>query len=120
VALDHRRKAYRKISPKIWAIMLLAIFVNAMLMEGLHHHANSGCKSNIEKVHAENQLDTAKLKCKICEVLKNHSHFFDVPPPVTFIVYSDITVSVSFVYIDKHPDAYILSAANKGPPSLSA
>lgn len=102
--------------------MLLAIFVNAMLMECLHQHqdAYSDCKSYTEKVHAEKQLNIAKLKCKICEVLKNHSHFYDVPAPIALILYSDEPVGTSFVYIDKHPDAYLLSATNKGPPSLES
>jgi hypothetical protein len=100
--------------------MLLAIFVNAILIECLHQDADSSCKSYIEKVHNENQLDIAKLKCKLCEVLKSQSHFYDVPAPFTFIVYIDVTVGAFFINIDKHPNAYIHAAANKGPPSLSA
>lgn len=91
-------------------------------MECVHHHqdAYTNCKPNTEKVHTENQLDAAKLKCKLCDVLKNQSHFYDVSAAFTFVLYADDTIEKSFVYIDKHPVAFILSAANKGPPILTA
>ena len=112
---------YRKqIFSRLWAILLLAIFVNALLIEGIHHHqdTNDDCTSKIENVKSYKQVDVAKLKCKLCDVLKNQSHFYDVPTPVTILVYLDQPKENTFVYIDKHPDAYILAAANKGPPSF--
>jgi len=121
-ALDYRGNTYRKqLFTRVWAVLLLVIFVNALLIEGIHHHqdTNDDCsKASIENVKSYQQFDVTKLKCKLCEVLKNQSHFYDVPAPVAILVYLDQPKENTFVYINKHPDAYILAAANKGPPSF--
>lgn len=116
-------KYRREFFARIWAVLLLAVFLNATLIESLHHHGVEKTvysKQGSDRSHADQQLGSAKLKCKLCEVLKHRSHFFELPAPVA--VYLPITKpSVkTCVYLIKHPIAYILSCANKGPPSLVA
>jgi hypothetical protein len=121
VALNHSVYKYRReIFARIWAVLLLAIFLNATLIESLHHHgAEKPAHSKVYSKH-NTTLDSAKLKCKLCEVLKHQSHFFDLPAPVTFTLISNKPGIKPCVYLMKHPVAYILSCANKGPPSLMA
>jgi hypothetical protein len=108
---------------RISAVLLLAIFLSAMLVEGLHQHQDQlgNCKSKIEQAeHMEPQIHVAKLKCKLCEVWKSQSHYFDVPSATNFILFAAVLQENIPVYAEKHPDRYILAATNKGPPSLMA
>jgi len=112
-----------KIFSRIWATLLLVIFVNAILIESLHHHG-------VEKSTTENQcinggrlvkqLTAAKVKCKLCEVLKHQSHFFNLPAPIALALPAAKPAVKIHSYLLKHPVAFILSCSNKGPPNLVA
>ncbi|MDQ0638252.1 hypothetical protein QF042_001817 [Pedobacter sp. W3I1] len=111
----------REIFARIWAVLLLAIFLNATLIESLHHHGTektSYSKQSSGQTHPLKQLDSAKLKCKLCEVLKHRSHFFDLPAPTAFTLPLVKPAIKPCSYLMRHAVAYILSCANKGPPSL--
>ncbi|WP_230150697.1 hypothetical protein [Pedobacter sp. Bi27] len=114
---------YRKeIFARIWAVLLLAVFLNATLIESLHHHGaeKTGYSKQSSQMYPLKQLSSAKLKCKLCEVLKHRSHFFDVPAPIAFALPVVKPTIKPCVYLMRHPVAYILCCANKGPPSLMA
>ncbi|WP_426325109.1 hypothetical protein [Pedobacter sp. R-06] len=108
---------------RIWAVLLLAVFLNATLIESLHHHGaekTGYSKQSCSEAHLLKQLSSAKLKCKLCEVLKHRSHFFDLPAPIAFALREVKPTIKPCVYLMRHPVAYILCCANKGPPSLMA
>ncbi|QNN40419.1 hypothetical protein [Pedobacter roseus] len=114
-------KYRRELFARIWALLLLSIFLNATLIESLHHHVAgkvSYCKQSSASAHQ--QLDSAKLKCKLCEVLKHRSHFFDLPAPITFALSIVKPEVKSCIYFEQHTSAYLLSCTNKGPPRLGA
>jgi hypothetical protein len=115
---------YRKeIFARIWAVLLLAVFLNATLIESLHHHGvekTSCSKQSSGQSCSLKQLSSAKLKCKLCEVLKHRSHFFDLPAPIAFALPVVKPKIKPCVYLMRHSLTYILSCANKGPPSLMA
>ncbi|MGM9478749.1 hypothetical protein ACS5PU_20160 [Pedobacter sp. GSP4] len=111
-----------EIFARLWAILLLAVFLNAMLIESLHHHEaekTTYSKQGFKQKDVQ-QLNTAKLKCKLCEVVKHRSHFFELPIPTLSLLPLNEVGSNRAVYLMGHPIAYILSCANKGPPSLVA
>lgn len=117
--LEQVSAKYRKqIFSKVWAILLLAIFVNALLIEALHHHEPEISYEKHSVQNALKQLSAAKVKCKLCEVLKHQSHFYDLQPAINVLSTSTKPKVKTAVYLLKHPVAYISSCANKGPPSL--
>ena len=91
-----------------------------MLIEGLHSHEPETLLKKHGIENSSKQLTTLKLKCKLCEVLKHHNHFYDFPSLVNFSIKSIKPERKTFAHILKHPTAYILTCANKGPPTLSA
>ncbi|RQO76640.1 hypothetical protein DBR40_12170 [Pedobacter sp. KBW01] len=112
-----------KIFSRIWALLILVIFVNATLVESLHDHRAE--KSNTEnqylsKGHPIKQLSTPKLKCKLCEVLKHRAHFFNIPSPTPLALPITKPVFKTDGYLFKHTVVFILSCSNKGPPALIA
>ncbi|WP_167295234.1 hypothetical protein [Pedobacter sp. SG908] len=122
--MKHSVYTYRKeIFARIWAVLLLAVFLNATLIESLHHHGaekTGYSKQSYSEAHLLKQLSSAKLKCKWCEVLKHRSHFFDSPAPIAFALSVVKPTIKACVYLMRYPVAYILCCANKGPPSLKA
>lgn len=120
--LEHPRKQYRKqVFTQLLAFMLLSLFVSAIVIEGLHHHHDqfTSCKTKVTAHHDGQELHIAKVTCKLCEVIKQQSHFYLVPEPVVQQVYINETTPITFAYITQHPDAYIHAATNKGPPSYA-
>jgi hypothetical protein len=111
----------KQIISRVWAFLLLGLFVNALIIQGLHHHHSqdqfSSYKSKIEKTHEGTQVHSAKINCKLCEVLKQQSHFYDLPAPVKPTLLLEESKDLTFGYLPQHSVAYIHSAANKGPPS---
>ncbi|RBQ07964.1 hypothetical protein DRW42_10245 [Pedobacter miscanthi] len=100
--------------------MLLAVFLNASLIESLHHHAEKASYGKQKSGFSHQQLSSAKLKCKLCEVVKHRSHFFDLPSPTLPGLPIDQPLIRSCIYQLKHTSAYLLSCTNKGPPGLEA
>ncbi|MBB6237451.1 hypothetical protein HDC90_002073 [Pedobacter sp. AK013] len=115
-------KYRREIFARIWAVLLLAVFLNATLIESLHHHGaeKTSYSKQSSLAYPLKQLGSAKLKCKLCEVLKHRSHFFDVPAPTAFALPLVKPTLKPCIYLMRHAVAYLLSCANKGPPSLMA
>jgi hypothetical protein len=101
---------------------LLALFVNALGIQGLHHHHApdqfTAYHSKVEKPFGATQVHSAKLACELCEVIKHQSHFYDLPVPVGPLLVLEESRELTFGYLPQHPVASILAAANKGPPSL--
>ncbi|WP_293741449.1 hypothetical protein [uncultured Pedobacter sp.] len=119
--MNHSKSKYRReIFSRIWAILLLGVFLNATLIESLHHHAAKHSVNHTSHSKYNAQLVSAKLTCKLCEVLKHQSHFFDRPLPLAFLLPINKPGIKPCVYLIKQPVAYIISFSNKGPPSLMA
>ncbi len=119
--LEPAKALYRKhLFSKVRAILLLVIFVNALLIEGLHHHEQEITPKKAGIAYQTKQLNAVKVKCKLCEVLKHHSHFFHLPAACAFPVQLVKPVNRVFVYTMKHTGAYLLACTNKGPPFLTA
>lgn len=115
----YRKKQFTSIK----AFLLLILFTAAQLIQALHHHeqdASGYSNSRFEQVHSSAQFKTNKINCKLCEVLKQQAHHYTLPLPYTMVVKEEIALNFYFKYLRKHPVVYILSAANKGPPSLIA
>lgn len=114
----------KQIITQVWAFLLLGLFVNALIIQGLHHHDSqdqfTSYESKIEKSHKGNQFHSAKINCKLCEMVKHQSHFYDLPTPLRSILVLEESMELTFGYLPRHPIAYIQLAANKGPPSLPA
>ncbi|KEQ29673.1 hypothetical protein N180_20490 [Pedobacter antarcticus 4BY] len=119
--LKNQVNPYRKQLSQFLAFLLLGLFVNAMVIEGLHHHNSqdqfSSCKSALDKTQGDTQLHSAKVNCKLCEVIKHQSQFYNLPSVVSPVLAPVETAKPVFSYLPPHPTAYILAAANKGPPS---
>jgi hypothetical protein len=113
-------KYRREIFTRIWAVLILAVFLNATLIESLHRHATKDASQHTSHSKYNAQLVTAKLTCKLCEVLKHHSHFFYHPAPIAYLLPLNKPGIKPCAYLMKRPIAYILSFSNKGPPSLMA
>jgi hypothetical protein len=100
----------------------LGLFVNALIIQCLHHHyiqdQSSTTKSKTEKVRTGTQVHSAKISCKLCELIKRQSHFYDLPAPINPVLIFGASNTQTFCHLTQHPVAYIHSAANKGPPSL--
>ncbi len=121
VALNHQTYRYRsQFFARLWAFLLLAVFLNATLIESLHHHAEKVSYGKQKSGFSDQQLSSTKLKCKLCEVVKHRSHFFDLPSPAFPGLPIDQPVAKSFIYQLKHTSAYLLLCTNKGPPGLKA
>jgi len=121
--LEKRKKQYRKqLLTQLWAIFLLVLFINAILIEGLHRHQDQleYCKTKVQKHHNGTEIHTAKAICKLCEVTKQQSHFYVLPVPHHQASILIPQSEIIFAYIPQHPVAYIQLAANKGPPSQVA
>ncbi|WP_090500043.1 hypothetical protein [Pedobacter terrae] len=119
--MKHSKYKYRReIFSRIWAVLLLAVLLNANLIESLHHHAAKDASHHTSHSKYNAQLISAKLTCKLCEVLKHHSHFFYRPAPPAFLLPINKPGIKPCIYFIKQPVAYILSYSNKGPPSLMA
>ncbi|WP_406823431.1 hypothetical protein [Pedobacter sp. KACC 23697] len=119
--MKHSKYTYRReIFTRIWAILLLGVFLNATLIESLHHHTAKDTPHHTSYSKYNAQLVSAKLKCKLCEVLKHQSHFFDRPVPLAFLLPINKPGIKPCAYLMKQPVAYILSFSNKGPPDLMA
>ena len=120
--LEYQRNRYRQhLLTQIWALLLLLIFASAMAIEGFHNHGHDqsdSCNVQVEKTKSATQLKIAKTNCKLCEIIKHRSHFYYLPPPLAVILPLEKPLERTFSYLEKHPVSYILSAANKGPPSL--
>jgi len=100
--------------------LLLAVFLNTALIDSLHHHEAKAKSHRTSHLKYNAQLVSAKLTCKLCEVLKHQSHIFDRPAPLAFLLAVNKPGIKSCVYLIKQPVAYILSYSNKGPPGLMA
>jgi hypothetical protein len=111
-----------EILSRSWAFLLLALFVNALGIQGLHHHHApdqfTAYHSKVEKQFGATQVHSAKFACELCEVIKHQSQFYDLPVPVGSLLVLEDSGELTFGYLPQHPVAYILAAANKGPPSL--
>jgi len=122
--LDKAVNLYRKKRfTQIRAFLLLVLFTSALLIQALHYHeqdVTDSCKSKYEKVQASTQFKTNKVNCKLCEIVKHQSHHYTLPISNTTVVKREIPFNHHFRYFQKHPVAYILAAANKGPPSFIA
>ncbi|MFC1222897.1 hypothetical protein ACFE6N_03755 [Pedobacter sp. BG31] len=119
--MKHSKYKYRReIFPRIWAILLLGVFLNATLIESLHHHAAKHTVNHTSHSKYNAQTVSAKLTCKLCEVLKHRSQFFDRPVPLAFRLPVNKPGVKPSVFLIEQPVAYILSFSNKGPPSLMA
>lgn len=122
--LDKAVNLYRKKRfTQIGAFLLLVLFTSALLIQALHHHEQDipdSCKSKSEKVQAPAQVKTNKANCKLCEIVKQQTHDYTFSLPNNFVVKAEMHVNRHFRYFQKHPVAYILAAANKGPPSFIA
>ncbi|MBE5319860.1 hypothetical protein IM793_11875 [Pedobacter sp. MR2016-19] len=119
--MKHSTYKYRReIFTRIWGILVLAVFLNAMLLESLHHHGAKEITHHNSHSKYNTQLGSAKLKCKLCEVLKHQSHFFYLPAPFALFLPLNKPGVKPCAYLIKRPVAYILSYANKGPPGLLA
>ena len=115
----YRKKRFTQIG----AFLLLVLFINALLIQALHHHEQDipdSCKSRYEKVQASTQFKTNKVNCKLCEIVKHQSHHYTLPLPNAAVAKVEIPFNLHFRYFQKHSIAYILAAANKGPPSFIA
>jgi hypothetical protein len=121
---NHNNLLRKQILSRVLAFLLLGLFVNALIIQGLHYHHSqdqlSINQSKVEKTHGETQVHSAKISCKLCEVIKQQSHFYDLPAPVSPLLVLDESRELTFGYLSQHSVAYIHSAANKGPPSLLA
>ncbi|MFD2287646.1 hypothetical protein ACFSOV_16160 [Pedobacter petrophilus] len=119
--MNHLSKTYRQqVLTKIWAFLLLILFTNALLIQALHHHdqdASDLCKTKSEQVQSSSQFKVSKVNCKLCEVLKHQSHVYTLPTACETAFKLAKPADNQVGYLGKHPVAYILSAANKGPPS---
>jgi len=122
--LNHLNPKYRRqVWTQIWALLLLVLFTNALLIQALHNHdqePSDHCKTKSEQVQSTTQLKVSKVNCKLCEVLKHQSHIYTLPTIEETVFKISKPADFQFGYLGKHPIAYILSAANKGPPSLIA
>jgi len=108
---------------RIWAILLLAIFINATLIESLHHHEFERVSASKQKVNVithHEQLKISVLKCKLCDLVKHHNHFYTLPTanPSGFI--SAKAEEKSSIFILAKSSAFVLLSSNKGPPSVKA
>jgi hypothetical protein len=114
----------KQIVNRAWALLLLVLFVNALIIQGFHHHHTeepvSRQQNQSAKNHEGTQVHSAKISCKLCEVIKHQSHFYDLPAPIRPVVAIEESIELPCRYMPQHPVAYIHSAANKGPPSLMA
>lgn len=119
--LENRKLTYRRqLLTRIWAILLLILFSGGLLVEALHYHEQdspAGIKSKTEQVSAGTKVSAAKIDCKLCELIKHQSHSYSLPEAVSSAVAIKVYQKSTFNYISGHSIAYILSAANKGPPS---
>ncbi|MEH3114532.1 hypothetical protein [Pedobacter terrae] len=119
--MNHAKSKYRReIFTQIWAVLLLAVFLNATLIESLHHHAARETSHQTSHSKYSVQQVSAKLTCKLCEVVKHQSHLFDHPVPLVYLLPLNKPGIKPCVYLIKQPIAYILSFSNKGPPNLMA
>lgn len=122
--LKHSGKSYRKqILTQIWGLLLLVLFTSALFIQALHHHdqeTSDHCKTKSEQVQSTTQLKASKVNCKLCEVLKHQSHTYTLPGNCETTLVVNEPSDYQFNYLGKHPVVYILSAANKGPPSVIA
>jgi len=111
----------KQIISQIWAFLLLGLFVNALIIQALHHHDSqdqfTNYQSKIEKSHKGTDFHSSKISCKLCEMVKQQSHFYELPTPFRSILVLEESMELTFGYLPKHPVAYIQLAANKGPPS---
>lgn len=108
---------------RIWAILLLAIFINATLIESLHHHEFGHISTSKQKVNLithHEQLTISTLKCKLCDLLKHHNHFYILPIPYPSGFISAKPEEKSTVFILAKSSAFVLLSSNKGPPSIKA
>lgn len=121
--MDNWNYKYRyTIFARVWAILLLAIFVNATLIESLHHHEFERVSTSKQKVNVithHEQLTISVLKCKLCDLLKHHNHFYTLPTlyPSDFI--SAKPEEKSAIFILAKSSAFVLLSSNKGPPIAS-
>jgi hypothetical protein len=113
-------KYCREIFTRIWAVLVLAVFLNASLIESLHHHRAKEITHHNSNSKYNTQFGSAKLKCKLCEVLKHQSLLFYLPAAMALLLPLNKPGGKPCVYLIKHPVAYILSYTNKGPPGLTA
>ena len=119
--LENRKLTYRRLLlTRIWAMFLLILFSGGLLVEALHYHEQdspAGIKSKTEKVSAGTHISAAKIHCKLCELIKHQFHSYSLPKAVSIAVAIKVYQKSTFNYIFGHSIVYILSAANKGPPS---
>jgi len=97
--------------------------VGALLVQGLHHHEQEVPQLNVHNKKETSVLfkySTAKANCKLCDLIKNQSHDFDLPTLPILAAKTAKYPGHIFGYLFGHMDNYILSAANKGPPALVA
>lgn len=107
---------------RFWAILLLAIFINATLIESLHHHEFEFVSTSKQKVNVithHEQLTISVLKCKVCDLVKHHSHFYTLPTPHPFGLISAKPEEKSAIFILAKSSALVLLSSNKGPPIAS-
>ncbi|MFC3562717.1 hypothetical protein [Pedobacter jamesrossensis] len=108
---------------RVWAILLLAIFVNATLIETLHNHGFENVSSSIQKVEKASlheQLLLPALKCKLCDLVKHRSHFYTLPAPTLPCLSLLKAEEKPVIFILGKSSAFVLLSSNKGPPSFIA
>lgn len=109
--------------PQVRALLLLILFVNALLLQGLHHHEQEVSQQsfpNKEKTSVLFKYSTAKAGCKLCDLIKNQSQDSDLPNLPFLTAQTAKHPDHIFGFLVGHTANYILSAANKGPPHLAA
>ncbi|OWK70572.1 hypothetical protein CBW18_11600 [Pedobacter sp. AJM] len=122
--LEKAIKLYRKKEfTQIRAFLLLILFASALLIQALHHHEPDAANyrhSAYEQTQSSTQFKAYKINCKLCEVLKQQGHDCTLTQPDVTVVKQEMASDFHFRYSRRHPVTYILSAANKGPPSFIA
>lgn len=106
---------------RLLAFLLLGIFINALVIASLHHHEPNQLTQHehaLKSVHDLHQLDTSKTNCKLCEVIKNQSQFYELPETFTAMLFIRNVKNGIGTFLPQHPVRYVLVASNKGPPVI--
>jgi hypothetical protein len=120
--LIERKNLYRKpFLSRLLAFLLLGIFFNALMIQALHHHEPNQLTQHehaLKSVHDLHQLDVSRTNCKLCEVVKNQSQFYELPETFTTLLFIYHLKEQVYTNIPQHPVRYVLVASNKGPPVI--
>ncbi|KLT64147.1 hypothetical protein AB669_19000 [Pedobacter sp. BMA] len=97
------------------------LFSGALLIETLHHHEQdklSHGQTKYDQIHHSAHVDSTKVNCKLCEIIKHQFHFYTLPYPVVAVLAEPLPMPANFNYLLGHSAAYMRSATNKGPPQI--